>query len=106
MAKSKFNIASTPLLARFRPLQRSSKREHERPLRSKEPLALFASSYGAHNATWHRRRAIHLVWSTNDIFNPITEVNLYLEKRPVSLKILRTRAILYEREFVNLTRWP
>jgi pimeloyl-ACP methyl ester carboxylesterase len=41
----------------------------------------------------------HLVWGTDDIFNPITEVSLYLEKRPVPLTILRARAIPYDEEF-------
>jgi pimeloyl-ACP methyl ester carboxylesterase len=41
---------------------------------------------------------VHLVWGTDDVFNPITEASLYLEKRPVPFTILRARAIPYEEE--------
>jgi pimeloyl-ACP methyl ester carboxylesterase len=38
----------------------------------------------------------HLVWGTDDLFNPITQASLYLEQRPVPLTILRARAIPYD----------
>jgi pimeloyl-ACP methyl ester carboxylesterase len=51
------------------------------------------------DAYWPKlTQPVHLVWGTDDVFNPITEASLYLEKRPVPLTILRARAIPYEED--------
>jgi pimeloyl-ACP methyl ester carboxylesterase len=72
----------------------------EGPNKAYAPFSFFSGLLDQPiDAFWSKlTQPVHLVWGTDDVFNPITEASLYLEARPVPLTILRARAIPYEEE--------
>ncbi len=72
----------------------------EGPNKAYAPFSFFSGLLDQPiDAYWPKlTQPVHLVWGTADVFNPITEVSFYMEKRPVPLTILRARAIPYEEE--------